>query len=366
MAKVSVIVPMYNARRFITGCVDALLRQTIGDIEVVIVNDCSTDDSMELCRERYEGDPRVVLIQQPRNMGPGHARNAGIKAAKGEYLAFVDADDGLLPESLEAMYEAAVKTDADVVHGGGFLIPFVRSMPDDLSVLKRTQLVKLFVDRGTSYDSMHLMETDLKTRLDNWMNHYYSWSVVAKLFRTSFIREHEMTFTALPLSEDYCFVFRCLLHAKNYTILPCYYYIYRICTDSFSRSAKTPAYLAKTLRALFGISEVIEQSLEGIAFFEENPEYRDRIVDYSLSVLENNYVTQAVQGVNRKAAEADEAVRAAFRQYFGSNARYAAGLFFDYHDTLPAAYDLMEKINHYEYWENALANGSTQLLEEGS
>ena len=56
MAKVSVIVPMYNAVRFIAGCVDALLRQTIGDLEVVIVNDCSTDGSMELCREKYGSD----------------------------------------------------------------------------------------------------------------------------------------------------------------------------------------------------------------------------------------------------------------------------------------------------------------------
>ena len=364
MPKISVIVPMYNARRFITGCVDALLRQTIGDLEVVIVNDCSTDGSMELCREKYGSDPRVVLVQQERNMGPGRARNAGMKAAGGEYLAFVDADDGLLPEALEAMYEAAVKNDADVVHGGGFLIPYVKSMPDDLSVLKRSQLVKLFLDRGTSYDSLHMMEADPKTRMDNWMKHYYSWGVCGKMVRTSFIREHGIAFNDLPLSEDYCFVFKCLLHAKNYVILPCYYYIYRICTDSCSRSAKTPAYLAKTLRALFGLSEVMEQSMKGIPLFEENPDYRDKLIDYSLSILENTYVTQAFQGVGREAAEADEAVRAVFRQHFGSNARYAARLFCDYHDTLPEASDLMDKLNHYEYWENALASGNARLLEE--
>jgi glycosyltransferase involved in cell wall biosynthesis len=366
MVKVSVIVPMYNALKYITGCVDALLRQTICDIEVIIVNDCSTDGSMELCRERYEDDPRVVLVQQPVNMGPGQARNAGMKAASGEYLVFVDADDGLLPEALKAMYETAVQTDADVVHAKGMLVPYESPVPEDLSVLKRFQLVKLSLDRETGYDSMHMMEMDLKTRLENWMKHYYHWNVCGKLFRASFIREYGIMFTDLPLSEDYCFVFHCLLHAKNYVILPCYYYIYRICTDSFSRSEKTPAFLARTLRALFCVSEVIEQYMDEVPFFAENPEYRDRVIDYSLSILDDFYVTQAYQSVGRKAADADGMVRDVFRQHFGSNARYAAGLFYDHHDALPKADDLMEMINHTEYWENALANGKVHLLEEDS
>jgi glycosyltransferase involved in cell wall biosynthesis len=367
MVKVSVIVPMYNARRYIAGCVDALLRQTICDMEVIIVNDCSTDGSMELCRERYGGNPRVVLVQQPGNMGPGQARNAGMKAASGEYLAFVDADDGLLPETLQEMYETAMKTEADVVHAGGFLVPYASPVPDDLSELGRSQLVKSFWDHRPDADGLYMMEADLKTRLENWMKHYYHWNVCGKLFRASFIRKYNMSFSDLPLSEDYCFVFQCLLHAKNYAILSCRgYYIYRILMNSLTRSTKSAAFLAKTLRALLGVSEVLEKSMEGVPFFEENPEYRDRIIDYSLSILDSFYVTHAYQCVGRKAAEEDETVREVFRRHFGSNARYAAVLFCDYHDTLPEADDLMERINHTEYWADALSDGRVHLLEEDS
>ena len=362
--KISVIVPMYNAERYITGCVDALLRQTIGDLEVIVVNDCSTDDSMALCQRRYGADPRVVLIQQPRNMGPGQARNAGMKAARGEYMVFIDADDGLLPEALKEMYDVAAATDADVVHTGGFLVPYQTPVPDDLSTLKRSQLIKSYWDRGSCRDDLRMMEADMKTRLDNWMRHHYHWNAIAKLFRTAFIREQGVTFPDLPLSEDYCFVFHCMLRAKRFAILHRCYYIYRICMDSLSRGSKTPAFLAKTLRALFGVSRPMERAMEGIPFFDEHPEYRDKIIDHSLSVLDDFYVTPALQGLGRAAAEADGTVREAFRSHFGYNARCAANLFYNYHDTLPRTEDVMDRINQSDYWENALASGALHLLEE--
>lgn len=364
MAKVSVIIPMYNATKYITGCVDSLLQQTIGDVEVIVVDDCSTDGCMKLCHEKYDNDPRVVLVQQPKNMGPGQARNAGLKAAGGEYLAFVDADDGMLPEALEAMYEVAKKEDADVVHVGGCLVPYAKPMPDNLSTLGRDHLLKLFMDRGTKYDDLHVIDSDIKTRIDNWLAHHYHWNVWGKLYRTSLIREHNIDFSELPLSEDQNFCFRCLVHAKNYTVMPGNFYIYRISADSISRGAKTPAFLAKTLRALFGISKVMESSMEGIAFFEENPEYRKKILDYCLSILEESYVCQAFQSVGRKEAETNDIVCDVFTKFFGANAQYVSKLFYDHFETLPEADDLLDRMNHYEFWEEQVKAGTIHFLEE--
>ena len=78
--KVSVIVPMYKAVRFIKPAVEGLLAQTLKELEVIIVDDCSPDDSLEKCRELYGNHERVQILAQPRNMGPGEARNTGIKA----------------------------------------------------------------------------------------------------------------------------------------------------------------------------------------------------------------------------------------------------------------------------------------------
>ncbi len=366
MAKVSVIIPMYNAKRFITGCVDSLLAQTIEDVEVIVINDCSTDDSMEICRERYKDEKRVVLIDQPKNMGPGEARNAGLKKATGEYLAFVDADDGLLGDALLKMYEVAKDQDADVVHVGGALIPFADPLPDNLNTLKRSELVKLFLDSGTRYEEIHKVPESISERIDNWLEHYYHWNVWAKLFRTSFIREHGIDFSYLPLSEDQNFCFRCLIHAKNYVIMPGNYYIYRIAETSISRGQKSPAFLAKTLRALFGVSEVMQKAMDAHPFFTEHPEYVQIVIGYCLSCLEDSYVRQAYAGISREEARESQAVHDVFVNFFGANARYVSDMFFNYHDTLPKPDDLLDRMNSREFWAEALKSGLTTLLEEPS
>ena len=89
-ADVSVVMPLYNAKDYVKLAVDSILNQTLAGIELLIVDDCSTDGSLELCRELYGHDKRVRIIQQPKNMGPGAARNTGIRSATGDYVTFVD------------------------------------------------------------------------------------------------------------------------------------------------------------------------------------------------------------------------------------------------------------------------------------
>lgn len=89
---VSVIIPVWNAGEFVEGCVRSVLEQTYEPLEVVLVNDGSTDSSLDICRRLAAADPRITLIDQP-NAGPNAARNRGLQAARGEFVAFVDADD---------------------------------------------------------------------------------------------------------------------------------------------------------------------------------------------------------------------------------------------------------------------------------
>lgn len=109
MPKVSVIVPVYNAEKYLQECVDSILRQTLTDLELILVDDGSTDSSPAICDRYAEQDARVQVIHKP-NGRAASARNAGLRAASGEYVAFVDSDDWISPE----MYEKMLETGADV------------------------------------------------------------------------------------------------------------------------------------------------------------------------------------------------------------------------------------------------------------
>lgn len=117
MVKISVIVPVYNAGTTLNRCISSLLEQTLGDFELLLINDGSTDSSAELCRSFADADPRIKYFEKP-NGGAASARNLGIKNASGEYLCFVDCDDYVENGMLEFFYTAAKNNNADIVQCG--------------------------------------------------------------------------------------------------------------------------------------------------------------------------------------------------------------------------------------------------------
>ncbi len=114
MVKISVIIPVYNDEKYIRECLDSIANQTLNDIEIICINDGSTDSSLEILNEYYK-DKRIVIINQP-NQGSAIARNKGLDIAQGEYIGFLDADDIYIDsKSLEMMFNAAKENDADMV-----------------------------------------------------------------------------------------------------------------------------------------------------------------------------------------------------------------------------------------------------------
>lgn len=112
---VSVIVPVYNVEDFVGECVDSLLGQSLAGIELIFVDDASTDASLAIVEAKTKDCPRVRIIRQPHNQGVGAARNLGIEAARGEYLKIIDSDDVLELRALEDLYCEARAHDADIV-----------------------------------------------------------------------------------------------------------------------------------------------------------------------------------------------------------------------------------------------------------
>ena len=116
MIKVSVIVPVYNTEKYLRRCLDSLVNQTLREIEIIIVNDASPDNSIEIMREyerKYKN--KVVVIDLKVNVKQGGARNEGINIAKGEYIGFVDSDDWVDKEMYKELYNKAKENNADIV-----------------------------------------------------------------------------------------------------------------------------------------------------------------------------------------------------------------------------------------------------------
>lgn len=127
--KVSIVVPVYNAQKWLGYCLNSLLAQTWTEFEVILVNDGSTDDSLEICRNYAELDSRFRVLDVP-NGGVSRARNLGVSQATGRYLVFVDSDDVVTPDMLEVMLDCARRTGVELVAGDAELVDFAAPEQD--------------------------------------------------------------------------------------------------------------------------------------------------------------------------------------------------------------------------------------------
>lgn len=112
--KVSVIIPAYNAEKYIKMTVESIINQTLKEIEVIIINDGSTDNTLSIINELEKKDDRIIIINN-ENKGVSYSRNIGIKKSRGEYLAFIDADDWIEKNYLKDTYNIAEKQELDIV-----------------------------------------------------------------------------------------------------------------------------------------------------------------------------------------------------------------------------------------------------------
>ncbi|MEF9919528.1 MAG: glycosyltransferase [Erysipelotrichaceae bacterium] len=110
--KVSIIVPVYNVEQYLERCIKSITNQTYKNIEIILVNDGSTDSSLQICKT-YESDSRFIIVDK-QNGGLSDARNAGLKVASGDYVAFIDSDDFIRDEMIKTMLESAEKKNADI------------------------------------------------------------------------------------------------------------------------------------------------------------------------------------------------------------------------------------------------------------
>ncbi len=134
MVKVSIIMPIYNTERYLKMCLDSVIGQTLQDIEIICVNDCSTDGSLDILKQYQAQDERIKIIDLKKNGDVSAARNIGMKEAKGEYIGFMDSDDTVDLDFYEKLYNKAKATDAEIVKGVFNTIAEKYSFKTDLNI----------------------------------------------------------------------------------------------------------------------------------------------------------------------------------------------------------------------------------------
>ena len=215
MSKVSIIMPVYNAERYLREAIESVLRQTYTNFELLLINDRSSDNSVAICKEYGEKDPRIVLLENDTGIhGPGPTRNIGLDHATGEYIYFMDADDWIEKDLLWDTVTLAEKTGADI-------IPFGFVIENDENQVKKScspcgdyrfedfKRVANDIIRGTWAECHELIRSEVIQNVRH--NHYKT-------------------------GEDICFQMDLLCHVRTACGIDKEYYHYRVVKGSISHT----------------------------------------------------------------------------------------------------------------------------------
>lgn len=204
--KVSIIVPIYNAEKYLNRCIDSILNQTLKDIEVILVNDGSRDKSLEIMQNYQKEYPNIIKLITIENSGAANARNVGITLAQGEYVGFVDSDDYVDINMYEKMYKKAKKENSEMVVSAYFIQKG---------------------DKKTSRQKGHLEQYNQNVLENPNIFIYgvpYLWN---KIFKKDLIETNDIKFGKLRIFEDLEFVYKLYIKANKISKVDeeLYYYV---------------------------------------------------------------------------------------------------------------------------------------------
>ena len=223
MPLVSIIVPVYNVERYVSECLDSLINQSLYDIEIICINDGSTDDSIKTIQNYADSDARIHILDYGRNEGVSFARNRGIETAKGEYICFVDPDDALRCDALENLYTIAENDDLELV----FFDMECRFETNELKNEYNYQ-IHLKADEKNVFNGTELFQYFSK-------HHGHTIAARLELCRKTFILDNNLFFNEKALiTEDVLFYFQTILLAKTIKCICQPYYIYNRREDSLT------------------------------------------------------------------------------------------------------------------------------------
>ena len=250
--KISVIVPVYNVERYLKGCLDSILSQTYSNIEIICVNDGSTDKSREILEEYKKRDSRIKIVDK-RNGGLSSARNAGMEVAQGEYYSFIDSDDWVAPDMLEKLYRSITILNTDIAICAVHQYDETKKEIDDTNPYYTLEYFdKTFDNRAFSYKETKPFIMDVCVM---------AWN---KLYRRSLIEECNARFPEGLIFEDGPFFFTIFFITERVSIVRDFLYYYRI-----NRKNSIIQKAGKKFLNVIDVAEIMYDRIKDLPDFDE-------------------------------------------------------------------------------------------------
>lgn len=242
MKKVSVIVPVYNVESYLERCLNSLVKQTIDDIEIIVINDGSTDESQKIINSFERKYPDKVIGIEIENSGVAHARNIGLKHATGEFIGFVDSDDYVDVTMYEELYKKAEEEAADIVVSGYTRIYAASS--------KDFQLGEIEIYGKNLRENPEILVAGVP----------YIWN---KIFKKQMIEENKISFNEFGIFEDLLFTYQCFLYAERISKRDKAFYYYRV-----RREGSATHHFNEKFFDIFNVMDILIQTAKETGQFE--------------------------------------------------------------------------------------------------
>ena len=281
--KLSIIVPVYKVEKYLRRCIDSILGQTLKEIEIILIDDCSPDSSPAICDEYANKYENVRVIHKAHNEGLGMACNTGIENAQGDFVAFCDSDDWVEPEMYTEMLDAAYMYKADAVYTGlkrvdndGNVLGYMYH-PASLQVYETKEEINKFV-----LDMIATMPSERAIRK-------IQVSAKVVLYKKEIIDKNNLRFISERIipSEDQCFNLSFLVHCESACVLPKFYYNYRINQNSITLSIREDLFDKTKLLYDYTVKLCEENHIEG-ALLRINRMMIDYTRNFLVNVCQSN------------------------------------------------------------------------------
>jgi len=239
--KISVIIPVYNKEKYLGECLDSIFNQTLKDIEVICVNDGSTDNSLEILKEYEKKDGGIKIFKQ-LNSGAGIARNMGLMISQGKYISFIDADDSFIENNaLELMFNSGEATNSNMVSAN---------------------IKHLINDKLEDCEFISYIDSEVIISPNSYG---VPWYFCKNIFRRKFLVENHISFPNYKRGEDPVFLAKILSKVDYVTTIPIDYYGYRLSDNEYKLHSHTMDYF----QHFIDVFKILDNS----KFYQINHEY---------------------------------------------------------------------------------------------
>ena len=248
LPKVSIIIPIYNPGEYFDKCLDSAINQTLTDIEIICIDDGSTDDSINLLEKYSKNDKRFKIFHQ-ENLGAGAARNKGIENANGEFIIFLDSDDWIEKDMCEKLYNHAKHLDADLV-----LFDVIWYHKNN-----KKELFKYFNDEEFNHDYNSFVFNRVLIH-DKIVNPSLGviWS---KFYKASFLKNNNIKFSTYKIYNDVVFHFKTILSADKIAYYPYVFYHYiKVGQPSLQTSYRWGKYESTWFNVMLEVREFLSEN----------------------------------------------------------------------------------------------------------